>query len=63
MKDIEKSELEKCKNDVKYFIENYCTIDEEFIRLKDYQINLINALKNNGRRKERIRLQQTSYIS
>ena len=50
MTDIEKSELEKCKNDVKYFIENYCTIDGEYIRLKDYQINLIKILKNNGRK-------------
>lgn len=40
------TEFEKCKNDVKYFIENYCTIDGELIKLKDYQINLINALKN-----------------
>ena len=40
------TELEKCKNDVKYFIENYCTIDGKLIKLKDYQINLINVLKN-----------------
>lgn len=36
------TELEKCKNDIQYFIENYCTADGEIIRLKDYQINLIN---------------------
>lgn len=41
----ELEELEKCKNDVKYFIEKYCTINGEFIKLKDYQINLINVLK------------------
>lgn len=40
------TEFEKCKNDVKYFIEKYCTINGEFIKLKDYQINLINVLKN-----------------
>lgn len=46
---IEKSELklelEKCKNDVKYFIENYCTIDGEYVRLKDYQIEFFNNVK------------------
>ena len=40
------TEFEKCKNNVKYFIENYCTINGELIKLKDYQINLINVLKN-----------------
>lgn len=40
------TEFEKCKNDVKYFIEKYCTINGELIKLKDYQINLINVLKN-----------------
>ena len=49
------TELEKCKNDVKYFIENYCNIDGEFIRLKDYQIHLIDYINhernNTSRRK------------
>ena len=40
------TEFEKCKNDVKYFIEKYCIINGELIKLKDYQINLINVLKN-----------------
>ena len=48
------TELEKCKNDIQYFIENYCTADGEFIKLKDYQIKLINKLKyernNTGKR-------------
>lgn len=39
------TEFEKCKTDIKYFIEKYCTINGEFIKLKDYQINLINILK------------------
>ena len=42
MTDIEKSEFEKCKNNVQYFLENYCIVDGKFIKLKDYQINLIN---------------------
>lgn len=40
------TELEKCKNNVKYFIEKYCTINGEHIRLKDYQIKFLNYLKN-----------------
>lgn len=48
------TELEKCKNDIQYFIENYCTVDGEIIRLKDYQIKLIKKLNhernNTGKR-------------
>lgn len=41
-------ELEKCKNDLQYFIENYCTIDGEFIRLKDYQIHLLKLINKHN---------------
>lgn len=40
------TELEKCKKDTKYFIEKYCTINGEHIRLKDYQIKFLSYLKN-----------------
>lgn len=46
MTDIEKLELEKCKNDVKYFIENYCTIDGEYIKLNDTQKYVLNLISN-----------------
>ena len=40
------NELEKCKNDIQYFIENYCTIDGEYIKLKDYQIKMLKNFDN-----------------
>ena len=46
MTDIEKSELEKCKNDIKYFIENYCTICVENIKLNDTQKYVLNLITN-----------------
>ena len=42
------TELEKCKNDIQYFIENYCTIDGESIRLKDYQIHLLKRINKHN---------------
>lgn len=37
-------ELEKCKNDFIYWIENYCQINGKSIKLKDYQHALIKKL-------------------
>lgn len=40
------NEIEKCKNDIQYFIENYCTIDGEHMKLNDYQIEMLKNFDN-----------------
>lgn len=39
-------ELERCKKDPAYFMENYCSIDTNSIKLKDYQKQFIMNLTN-----------------
>lgn len=39
-------ELERCKKDPAYFMEKYCSIDANSIKLKDYQKQFLINLTN-----------------
>lgn len=41
-----KEEVIKCRKDIVYFIENYCTINDNSIKLLDYQKNLLIRLNH-----------------
>lgn len=38
---MNKKELDRCKNDILYFIEYYCLINGAHIKLKDYQKDIL----------------------
>jgi hypothetical protein len=42
----EMSEFFKCKNDVGYFLENYCTLEGKPIFLRGYQKDFLKTWKN-----------------
>ena len=39
-------EINKCKNDIIYFIEHYCKVNNNSIKLKDYQIAFIKYMNS-----------------
>ena len=45
--DIELNEFVKCSNDIIYFIEKYCLVDDRNITLYDYQEKILNTYVSN----------------
>jgi hypothetical protein len=48
----ETSEFLKCKNDIGYFLENYCTLKGEPIFLRDYQKDFLTSWGNSKLKKK-----------
>lgn len=38
---MNRKELDRCKNDILYFLEHYCLINGVHIKLKDYQKDML----------------------
>lgn len=45
-------EMEKCRNDVGYFLENYCTLQGKPIFLRGYQKNFLKTWQNSKLKKD-----------